>query len=65
MSESNPKVESKFDRSHGKGLIAKHVSLVGATAPPTGTTVAGHNENGAKYPTKGNGKLGHNQFKKA
>lgn len=65
MAEYSPPIRSKFDRSHGKGLKAPHMSHPGGTAPVTGTTVAGHTENGAKYPSKGNGKLGHNQFKKA
>lgn len=47
---SNPTVHSKFDRSHGKGLKAPHLSHPGETAPITGTKVAGHTENGHKLP---------------
>lgn len=53
---SNPPVQSKFDRSHGKGLKPPHLSWPGAVAPQTGTTVAGHNANGAKYPREGGDK---------
>lgn len=49
-SDSNPKVQSKFDRSHGKGLKPPHMSLKYATGPITGTKVAGHTVNGAKIP---------------
>jgi hypothetical protein len=47
---NNPAVQSKFDRSHGKGLKPPHLSHPGAVAPVTGTKVAGHNENGHKMP---------------
>jgi len=46
----NPAVHSKFDRSHGKGLKAPHLSHPGQVAPVTGTKVAGHTVNGHKLP---------------
>lgn len=46
----NPAVQSKFDRSQGKGLKPPHLSHPDETAPVTGTRVAGHNENGHKLP---------------
>jgi hypothetical protein len=48
----NPPVRSKFDKSRGKGLPAPHIGHPGATAPLTGTTIPGHNENGHKLPTE-------------
>lgn len=55
---NNPAVESKFDRSHGKGLTPPHLSWPGQTAPVTGTKVSGHTQNGAKIPRKGTLTLG-------
>jgi hypothetical protein len=46
---ANPAVKSKAS-FHGKGRPAPHLSHPGATAPVTGTHVAGHNENGHKLP---------------
>lgn len=34
-SGSNPAVQSKFDRSHGRGLKAPHLSYPGQVAPVT------------------------------
>lgn len=59
MSESNPKVTSKFDRDHGKPRHPTPVSHPGAVAPQTGTTVPGHNENGHAYPSHTGKKLNH------
>lgn len=64
MSESNPPVHSKFDRSHGHGLPVKHVDLVHSSIPPTGTTVAGHNEHGHKYPQRSTLSLGKGEHKR-
>lgn len=58
MSESNPTVHSKFDRSHGHGLKPPHLQHPGEVAPVTGTKVAGHNEHGHKLPFDGGYKLG-------
>lgn len=60
---SNPPVQSKFDKSHGHGVPFTPVSHPGATAPLTGTKVAGHNENGHKYPTKSTLTLGKGEHK--
>jgi len=48
---NNPKVQSKFDRSHGHGLKPPHLTQPG-TAPMSGTTVAGHTEAGHRLPTE-------------
>lgn len=50
MADSNPKVRSTFDRAHGKGLKAPHLSWPGATAPVTGTQVPGFDANGNMRP---------------
>lgn len=64
MSEgNNPPVRSKFDRSHGHGLPATKVDLVHSSIPATGTTVAGHNEHGAKYPQRSTLTLGKGEHK--
>jgi hypothetical protein len=55
---SNPAVQSKFDRSHGMGLKAPHLSHPGEVAPMTGTKVAGHNEGGHKMPVDVTPKMG-------
>lgn len=47
---NNPAVRSKFDKSHGKGLPAPHLSFPGQTAPVTGTKVGGFNPNGRMVP---------------
>jgi hypothetical protein len=59
MSEySNPPVHSKFDRSHGKGVPVKHVSMVEGAQPVSGTKKAGFTENGAMLPRKSTLTLG-------
>lgn len=46
----NRAVQSKFDRSQGKGLKPPHLSHPGEVAPVTGTHVSGHNEGGHQHP---------------
>lgn len=47
----NPRVQSKFDKSRGKGLPAPHLSHPGAVAKDTGSKHAGYTENGHMLPT--------------
>lgn len=47
---ANPPVRSKFDRSHGMGLKAPHLSHPGEVAPETGTKVRGFTEHGHMLP---------------
>jgi hypothetical protein len=42
----NPPVQSKFDKSQGKGLPAPHLTHPGAVAKETGSKHPGFNENG-------------------
>lgn len=48
--KENPRVQSKFDRSHGKGLPAPHLKHPGEVARETGSSHPGHTENGHKIP---------------
>jgi hypothetical protein len=46
----NPSVQSKFDRNHGSPRKPAPVTHPGATAPMTGTEVAGHTNAGHQMP---------------
>ena len=46
----NPKVTSKFDRSHGKPRTPGRVSHPGGTAPVSGTHKGGYTEHGHQHP---------------
>lgn len=47
---NNPPVRSKFDKSHGHGLPAPHLSHPGEVAKETGSKHAGFTENGHMLP---------------